>query len=258
MTYSKSIGFGAGQMFMTPIGAVDNTPVRIGIMQNVSMEFSFDEKPLYGTNQFPEAVARGKAKLSCKCSFAQIDAKAIGTVFLGGTPVVGQEVTIDQEAGSVSTDASHNILVAGHTNFTADLGVSYATTGQPLKQVTAGSETTACYSVAVIGGSKGTYSFSAGDSGVAMSISYQKNDGVTGFKTQITNQRMGSFIPFQTDLYEINPENVPNTQWGARLYKCSSSKLTLATKQDDWIIPDMDWSCYANPAGVVLELNTPN
>lgn len=256
MVYSKSFGFGSGFLFMTPTGASDNTPVRVGVMQNVSLEFSFDEKPLYGQNQFPEAVARGKAKLTSKCAFAQIDSRAIGEVFLGGTPAAGQEQIVDLEAASVPT-TPFTITVAGATNYTGDLGVFYATTGQPLQQVTAGSEATGKYSVTISGANKGKYVFATGDSLAAVLISYTKNDTTTGFKTTISNQAMGSYIPFQADLFQNNPETA-GTQWGARLYKCASHKLAMASKQDDWLIPDMDFSVYANPAGKVMDFNSPN
>lgn len=254
MAYSKSFGFGSGWMFMTPASGLV-TPVRIGVMQNVSMEFSFDEKPLHGQNQFPEAIARGKAKCSCKCAFAQIDSKAIATVFLGGTPVAGEEIVVDLEAQTGTT----TVTVAGATTFISDLGVFYSATAQPLNQVNAGSETTGSYSVTQTGGNKGKYIFGTGDSGVALLFSYKKTDGTNGFKTTVANQAMGSYVTFQTDLFQQNPTvSGTGNQWGARLYKCGSNKLSLATKQDDWTIPDMDFSVYANAAGNVMDFNTPN
>lgn len=249
MVYNKSIGFGSGFMFMTPQSpGTLLTPVRIGIMQNVSLDFQFDEKPLYGQNQFPEAVARGKAKVACKCEFAQIDSLAIGTVFLGGVPAAGQGIIIDGEARTLAGTST----TITHTSGFANLGVMYATTFQPLTQVNAGSETTGSYSVAA----GGVYTFGTGDSTASLLFSYSYND-TAGKKTAITNQPMGTFIPFQTDLFEQNPE-VAGGQWGARLYKCSSAKLSLATKQDDWTIPNMEFSIFANPAGAVMDFNTPN
>lgn len=257
MAYYKSFGFGSGWMFMTPASTSFPTPVRIGVMQNVSLDFTFDEKPLHGQNQFPEAVARGKAKCSCKCAFAQIDSKAIATVFLGGTPASGQEIIVDLQAQTGAATFQISTTAA----FVSDLGVFYATTAQPLTQVTAGSETTGSYSVVQTSGStNGRYTLSAGDSGAALLVSYKKTDTGNGFKTTIANAAMGAYVPFQTDLFQKNPEVTGGSsdQWGARLFKCASNKLSLATKQDDWIIPDMDFSIYANAAGNVMDFNTPN
>ena len=90
-----------------------------------------------------------------------------------------------------------------------------------------------------------------------MLISYGWNDLTNGFKTSLTNQPMGTSSYFQLDLFQSNPE-APGTQWGMRLYRCKSSKLMLATKQDDWTIPEFDASIQANAAGQVLDINTPN
>lgn len=252
MAYSIPIGFGTGFLFMTPqVAAGVANPVKVGILQDVSMDFSWDEKPLYGTAQFPVAVARGKAKLQCKAKEAQIDSLAIATVILGGTPVLGEDVIADLEA---HTATSTHVTVTQAATFTTNLSVFYQTTGQPLVQTTSGSETTGQYSVS----SGGVYQLAAGDSAAALFISYKYNAGTAagGYKTTIVNQPMGAFVPFQVDLFQNNPETVPLSQWGVRLYKCMSSKFSIATKLDDWTIPEFDWSCYANAAGQVLDFNS--
>ena len=46
----------------------------------------------------------------------------------------------------------------------------------------------------------------------------------------------------------------------ARLYytdrKCLATKLSIATKQDDFLIPELDFSSFANAAGQVLKWGT--
>lgn len=250
MTYNVSIGFGAGQMFLTP--AQGGGPVRIGILQEPSLDMSFDEKPLYGQNQWAVAIARGKAKGSVKAKFAQIDSGAIVKCFLGVTPIAGQDITTDLEPGAVPNAGPYTVQVLGHTHWTTDLGVVYATTGQPLTAVAPGSEAAGKYSVAA-----GTYTFAAADANAAVLISYQQNDTTTGFKSTMTNQPMGTAVYFQTDLFQSNPE-VTGQQWGLRCYRCHSSKMTLPFKQDDWTIPEMESSIQANAAGKVMDFNTPN
>src|SRR5579859_1967579 len=99
MAYTQSIGFGSGFLYMTPqvAAGIVPTPIRMGILQHVDLDFTFDEKPLYGQNQFPVAIARGKAKLTCKAAFAQIDSGAVGSIFLQGTRNAGEDVIIDLE-----------------------------------------------------------------------------------------------------------------------------------------------------------------
>jgi hypothetical protein len=39
------------------------------------------------------------------------------------------------------------------------------------------------------------------------------------------------------------------------LFACTSTKLTFATKIDDYTIPELDFSAYANSAGQVYEFS---
>jgi hypothetical protein len=250
MTWNVSLGFGSGVMFVTPSGG---SPLRVGVMQDVSFDISFDQKPLYGQNQWPIALARGKAKGSIKAKTAQIDSGVIGTLILGGTPVPNQNIMYDLEAHAVPANPGpYLVTVNNHLNPITDLGVFYATTGQQLTQVAAGAEAAGKYSYIP---ATGTYTFAAADQGAAILVSYE-TAATSGFVTTLTNQLMGTVNYFQTDLYQNNPE-VAGSQWGMRLYRCASEKLALATKQDDWIIPEFDATVQANAAGKVLDFNTP-
>lgn len=251
MTYNASVGFGSGFIYMTPLSGSNLTPARVGLLQDVSFEISFEEKPLYGQNQWAYAIANGKAKGAIKAKNAIMDSRVIGTLILSGTPVAGQEQIVDLEAHAVPASSPYTVQATNSSHWTKDLGVFYATTGQPLTLVTS-NPTQGQYAV-----SAGTYTFAAADTGAGLLISYAWNDTTTGFKTTLTNQPMGTSTYFQLDLCQGNPEN-PGSQWGMRLYRCKSSKLNLATKQDDWQIPEFDASVQANAAGAVLDWNTPN
>lgn len=252
MTYNQSLGFGSGFIYMTPLSGSLLTPIRVGILQDISFDLSYEEKLLYGVDQWAVAIANGKAKGSIKAKEAQIDSRAMGIIMLGGGQAAGQEQIADLEAHSVPTPSGpYTVSVTNAAHFTEDLGVAYATTGQPFTQVASG-PTVGQYSVA-----SGVYTFAAADAGVAVLINYAWNDTTSGVKTTLTNQPMGTSSFFQLDLFQGNP-NVPGTQWGMRLYRCKSSKLSLATKQDDWLIPEFDASVQANAAGKVLDFNTPN
>jgi hypothetical protein len=251
MTYAVNLGFGSGFMYMTPAGVL--TPVRVGILQDISLDISFDEKPLYGQNQWAYALARGKAKGACKAKTAQIDSLMIGTVFFGGTPAAGQNQIVDLEAHTIPASTAYTVQVTHFTTFGADQGVFYSATMQPFTNAGTVAPSAGTYSLNT---SNGTYTFAAADASVAILTSYEWNDGSTGKKTPITNQPMGTATYFQVDLYEANPET--GAQWGARLYRCMSSKLNIATKQDDWTIPEFDFSIQADSANRVLDFNSPN
>lgn len=252
MTYNQSIGFGSGFMYMTPLTGSLLTPIRVGLLQDVSLDISWEEKPLYGQNQWAAAIANGKAKGAIKAKNATIDSGAIATVILNGTPAAGQNLIQDLDPHTVPASTPFTVTVTPPNTgtFGTDLGVFYATTGQPLELVASGPI------VGQYSRSGAVYTFAAADEGVAVLISFGYAV-TTGSITTIVNQPMGTASYFQTDLFENNPE-VPGSQWGVRLYRCKSSKLTLATKQDDWTIPEFDASIQANAAGKVLDFNTPN
>lgn len=250
-TYNQSLGFGSGFIYMTQLGVTTPTPIRVGVLQDVSFDISWEEKELYGQNQWAIAIANGKAKGSIKAKSATIDAKMIGTMILNGAPVAGQEQVADLEGHAVPASTPFTVTVTNSAHWTRDLGVFYATTGQPLQAVASG-PTVGQYTVA-----SGVYTFAAADEGAAVLMSYAWNDTTSGLKTSVTNQPMGASNYFSLDLFQNNPQ-VSGSQWGMRLYRCKSSKLSLATKQDDWIIPEFDASVQADAAGRVLDLNTPN
>src|SRR4029077_16117063 len=125
MTYNASLGFGSGFIFMTPLSGSNLTPVRVGLLQDVSVDISFEEKPLYGQNQWAYAIANGKAKGAIKAKQAIIDSKSLGTVLLGGTPVAGQGQIVDLEAHSVPT-TPFQVTVTNSAHWTNDEGVFYA------------------------------------------------------------------------------------------------------------------------------------
>ena len=75
--------FGTGQLYSIPTGG--GNPLRIGALQDVSVEFSGDVKMLYGQYQFPLDVARGKTKIEGKIGSGNIDVAAFNTIFFGQT-----------------------------------------------------------------------------------------------------------------------------------------------------------------------------
>ncbi len=72
MSNTTSVAFGSGVLIATPSGA-NATPVQFGALQDVSLDFSFASKQLFGQYQFPIAFARGEGKISGKAKFANID-----------------------------------------------------------------------------------------------------------------------------------------------------------------------------------------
>ena len=250
MAYSQNFGFGSGVLFGTPSSPALATPIRFGVLQDVSIDFSFSTKQLFGSYQFPVAIGRGTAKVTGKAKFARIDSNALSTLFFNLTPGANNQIIIqDAEAAAVPGSGPYTCTVNHSAAFEADRGVNYATTGQPLVLV-ASSPATGQYSY-----SAGVYTFAAGDASAAMLISYSWTD-TKGSSTLITNPVLGTATPFQIDFYQRDPNSTQ--QWGLRLYACLSSKLNLATKLEDFVIPEFDFEAYANASNQIGTLNLPN
>jgi hypothetical protein len=66
---------------------------------------------------------------------------------------------------------------------------------------------------------------------------------------------MGTAVTFQIDFYQKNP-NIAAAQWSLRLYSCMSSKLSVASKNSDFMVPEVDFEAFANAANNIGELNT--
>ena len=76
--------FGVGFLFATPQGA-NPTPTRFGRLQDVGVDFSYDSKLLYGSNQYALEQARGKAKIELKAAVGVVDPALFNNVFFGLT-----------------------------------------------------------------------------------------------------------------------------------------------------------------------------
>ena len=87
--------FGAGEFYGVPLldasgsAIVNPTPVKILTMQEMSLDFSGDQKELYGQNQFAVAVARGKVKVTGKVKGAAVSGAALNSLFFGQTMTDG-------------------------------------------------------------------------------------------------------------------------------------------------------------------------
>ena len=239
--------FGSGVLIGTPSGA-NPTPKQFGTLQDVSVDFSFGVKPLMGQFQMPVAQGRGSGKISGSAKFADMDAAVFNTLFFSGvTPVVGQKLVSYQEGGTIPS-TPFAVTVINSATFDADLGVAYASNGKQFTRV-ASAPTVGQYTVAA-----GVYTFAAADTGLAVLVSYSYTQTVTGSKFVITNPPMGFAPTFQIDFYQTNP-NIAGAQWSLRLYSCMSMKLGIASKLDDWTIPQFDFEAFANAANNIGEMN---
>lgn len=118
--------------------------------------------------------------------------------------------------------------------------------GQPLTKVASG-PVAGQYSVNT---ATGVYTFASADTGAGVIISYMFTVSASGTQLNITNQMMG-FAPAIQILLEAVYNN---NQFNVLLYNAIASKLNFATKQEDFIIPELDFEAFANAAGQVIDI----
>jgi len=212
---------------------------RFGILQDVSSEFTFDIKPLYGANQLPVDQGRGKAKLVFSAKTADINVTALAALHFGVTPTVGVKLPQLDWAGTVpATPYVLTPTIPGSGTWQADLGVS-DTSGNNLTRVSS-APTTGQYSV-----SAGAYTFAAADTGKAVLISSEYSATTGGIVMQMTNQLMGYSPSFSVILYNESK----GSKLAVKLTNCQSDKLGLPFKNEDFAIVDFGFTALDDGTG---------
>lgn len=239
--------FGTGQLYATPVGGVGN-PLRVGALQDVSVDFSGDTKQLYGQYQFPLDVARGKTKIEGKFTTANIDVTAFNQLFFGGVVTENSEKKqVVNEGAEVPAAVAYTVTVANDATFYLDLGVNLVSNGQLLKQVDAGPGPGE-YTVAA-----GVYTFNAAQAGAGIIINYIYTATTAGSGTlAITNQLMGATPKFQL----VMSQTFNGKQFTMLLYSVVADKLSLPLKQDDYTMSEISYSAQANDANQIGFIST--
>jgi uncharacterized protein YaiE (UPF0345 family) len=169
----------------------------------------------------------------------------MASLFFGIAPSAGELLTSYGEAHSVPATSTYTVTATNAATYVDDGGVIYAATGLPLTRVTSVSAA-GQYSVNM---ATGTYTFDIADASAAVLVSYTYT--VTTAGTQqiaVTNQLMGATPTFQALLYTTF-QGLP---FNVKLFNCVGSKLGLATKIDDFMVPEFDFDIFANAAGNIL------
>jgi len=239
--------FGSGFLFGNRTDIPNQTPQLFGTLQDVSVEFSATTKNLYGQYGFPVLSARGQQKIQCKAKLGQISANLFNTLYFGGTANAGQTAIAVSEVASVPAVSPFTVTTVNAANFLADEGVYYAGTGLPLARVT-GSPAAGQYAV-----SAGVYSFGSGDASAGVLISYTYTLTGAGQKITLLNPLIGQNPIFSAQLFTqvTGPQGVKKALLNLRA--CVGTKLSLATKIEDFTIPEFAFECFADASGTVFD-----
>lgn len=240
--------FGIGALWGVRTDIPGTGPSQFAILQDNSIDFSFDLKELYSQLQFPVDVARAKGKITGKAKVARVFAALYANLFFGGT-VQGGETNVSQsQIYSLTT----SLATAGAT-FVADLGVYYNAIGNVALNYTAGAPTVAgSYTV---NPASGVYTFSTFDIGQSVAISYVFTDAF-GKTITISNNFMGYTPTFQGTFYTERATQGTSGQLTLRLNACVSNKLSFPSRIDDYNIPDFDYQAFSTASNSIGTLST--
>ena len=240
------VSFGAGVLYGTRNDIANQTPFNFGKVQEVQMDVSYTTKMLYGQNQFPLDIARGQGKVTCKAKMAVISGNALGAFFMGAAAVAGQNAMQFGEAGTVPGVSTYTIQVSQHATFLEDLGVVYAATGLALTLVTTLTGTAGQYTITP---GTGTYTFNSTDANAAVLITYRYTISATGNTYTQANQLLGFTPTFSARFMTVRNSKPINVS----LHNCVASKYTFQTKLEDYTIPELDFDCFADAAGNIMD-----
>jgi hypothetical protein len=248
------LGFGAGSLWGTPLldstgAAIANpTPVKFGVLQEITLDIEFSQKALYGGNQFPVAIGRGQGKVTGAAKNAQINGLLWGSLLFGQAVQAGIQAVLQDTTGAAIPASPFTITPTPPSSgvWLADLGVINAS-GNPMTRV-ASAPTTGQYSVAA-----GVYTFAAADTGLTVFINYRYTaTSTTANKQTVLSQPMGYSPSFAVDLLMV----YQGQNLAVHLYNATSAKLALQTKVEDFLIPQFDFECFADTQNRVLDWGT--
>jgi hypothetical protein len=113
-------GFGSGVLYGTRIYAGVSTPVRFGVLQDVTVDFASEIKELFGQLQYPVDAARGKAKITGKAKFAVLQASVYNNIYFGQASTAGQTLFAynEQTPALATATAATSIAASSGTTLT--------------------------------------------------------------------------------------------------------------------------------------------
>lgn len=240
--------FGIGALWGTRTDVTGIGPDQFAVLQDNTVDFSFEIKELYSQLGYPIDIARAKGKITGKAKAARVFAALYADIFFGETVMTGEDNVSENEGHTLTTTT---VAVTNATSFVADLGVYYAATGNLRFQYVTGAPTKGQYATGV----NGAYTFSTADIGASVAISYVFTDA-TGKTITINNQYMGYTPTFFGTFYQSRNTQGASGQLTLRLNQCVSSHLSIPSRLDDYAIQDFDFQVFSGGNNIIGTIST--
>jgi hypothetical protein len=237
------IGTGANQ---SPFSAANSTPIQFGTLQDVTLDISGTMKELYGRNAFPDAAVRAQCKITGKAKAARIYAKQFNDLFFGsfGTLATGSVLPAVDEVVTITTLTG---TVVNGATLQDDLGVRYTATGKSLTKVT----TLSAIGQYTMSGA-GVITLYTGDPAAQVTASYTYTSATIGTSSTISNFPMGQQPTLIMNLANTNTNGL---SMKVKLWAVVCVKLTLNLKNEDFTIPEFDFTAFADASNRVMTID---
>jgi hypothetical protein len=221
------------------------------LVQEMSIDIDMPTVPLYGENNFAIAVARKGGKISGKIKFAGFNTTPLAMTMAGitGQPTVGgDQITIDEAHTVPATPFQFTISPPNSGVFSKDLGVKYnaltpvGTAGVALQRAA----TATGAGVYAVNEATGIYTFQTTDATALVVVSYRSTVTTGASQLLLAQEPLGN-----TPSFELTYSGVYlGSRVNVVLSPVVGSKLALASKLENWNMPELDFEAFES-TGIV-------
>jgi hypothetical protein len=230
-----TINFGSGRLFL-----LDGTNAReVGVLKDVSVDFSSSQKELRGSRQYALAIATSGQTITGKAASGVFSGALISSI-LGLTTAAGSKRTISES--KTHTAGSATVTPPNSGTFYKDLGVEDAS-GIPM---TYNSGTPA---VGEYKNVAGVYTFNASQVS-PVTISYAYTLAALGYTATINNNVQAAPTSYQLLL----SEDYGSKTFGINLFNVVIPKVSMGVKAEDFTETSIEFSAISNATNSVGEI----
>lgn len=243
--------FGTGTLIAKRTDTANTPPFLFGVLHDISLDFDQKLESLVGQNKVAVALGDGELKIIGKAKFARLQMTLVNNLFIGQPSATGSLEMVSTGEGTTITSSPYTYTVA-NSSLTPleDFGVFYQATGIQLTPVASGPST----GQYTFNASTGVYTFSSGDSGVAVYV-YYTYTATSGSKLVYANPLMGTSPVFEVYFKTTTANFGVAKDVTIKLNACKSSKLALGFSSQKFAIPEFDFQAMADAAGNVFTLS---
>lgn len=245
--------FGVGTVLGKRTDVTGTQVAFFGVTQEWQIDFAQEIVTILGPNKVAVDSAPGELKITGKIKFARFMATTFGNLMFGVAPTSAAGFDIIGPENHSSIPATTFTVTSGAT-FTEDLGLYYHNTGVALVPVTA-APTAGQYIAGAAG--VGTYTINAADESVAGGIDAFYMVSTTNlFEVDINQQLMGTGPVVELDFAVPYAVQGVTKKFNLQVFSARISKMPLQFKNKAYMVPEVDFTVFANAAGQIIRTAT--